>query len=81
MRGGPARPDDPERYAALRKLLSTPVATGTNLAIVSHGNPFSALVGPPYLAEGEVAIVEPLGGNDFRVVGRIRVDGWSEYVR
>ncbi len=81
VRGGPARPDDPERYAALRKLLSTPVATGTNLAIVSHGNPFSALVGPPYLAEGEVAIVEPLGGNDFRVVGRIRVDGWSEYVR
>jgi hypothetical protein len=46
-----------------------------------HGNPFTAVSGPPYLAEGEVAVVEPLGGNPFRVVGRIRVDGWSEYMR
>ena len=81
VRGGPARTEDPERYAALRTLLSTPIERGTNLAIVSHGNPFTAVAGPPYLAEGEVAVVEPLGGNRFRVVGRVRVDGWSEYRR
>lgn len=81
VRGGPARTDDPERYAALRALLSTPIPGGANVAIVSHGNPFTAVAGPPYLAEGEVAVVEPLGGNQFRVVGRIRVDGWSEYMR
>ena len=81
VRGGPARPDDPERYAALRTLLSTPPPSGTNLAIVSHGNPFAALAGPPYLAEGEVAVVEPLGAKGFRVVGRIRADGWRDYLR
>jgi phosphohistidine phosphatase SixA len=78
VRGGPARPDDPERYAALRALLSTPVAAGTNVAIVSHGNPFHALAGPPYLAEGEVAVVEPLGARGFRIAGKIRPDGWAE---
>ena len=77
VRGGPARTEDPERYGALRTLLSTPVAAGGNIAIVSHGNPFHALAGPPYLAEGEVAIVEPLGAKGFRVVGKITPDGWG----
>ena len=81
VRGGPARSDDAERYAALRGLLSTPVTAGTNLAIVSHGNPFVALAGPPYLAEGEAAIVEPLGKGEFRVVGKIRSDQWVDLSR
>ena len=75
--GGPARPDDPERYAALRSLLTTPVAAGANLAIVSHGNPFRALAGEPYLAEGEVAVIEPRGAQGFRIVAKIRADGWA----
>ena len=77
VRGGPARPDDPQRYAALRALLTTPVTAGTNIAIVSHGNPFHALAGPPYLAEGEAAVVEPLGTKGFRIVAKIRPDGWA----
>jgi len=77
VRGGPAAPDHPERYADLRKLLSTPVAHGNNLAIASHGNPFRSVAGTPYLAEGEVAVVEPLGNNGFRIVARIPKDGWS----
>ncbi len=77
VRGGPARPDDPQRYAVLRLLLATPVAGGRNLAIVSHGNPFRALAGPPYLAEGEAAVVEPLGDRGFRIVAKIRPDGWD----
>ena len=44
-RGGPARTDDAQRYAALKALLSTPVPAGSNIAIVSHGNPFHALHG------------------------------------
>lgn len=81
VRGGPARSEDPERYGALRALLSTPVAAGGNVAIVSHGNPFRALTDAAYLAEGEAAVVEPLGPNGFRIVARIRPDGWGALSR
>ncbi len=74
VRGGPA---DPDRYGELRKLLSTPVARGSNLAIASHGNPFRAVAGTPYLAEGEAAVIEPRGKDGFRIVARITKDGWS----
>src|SRR3954468_19853888 len=57
VRGGPLRSDDPKRYDGLRKLLSSPVSGGENLIIASHGNPFHALAGSPYLAEGEIAVV------------------------
>ena len=76
VRGGPGTATSPERYAGLRKLLSTSPPAGTNLAIASHGNPFHAVAGPPYLAEGEAAVVRPLG-NDFEIVARIRPERWS----
>ena len=75
VRGGPVHGDDPARYAALRKLLSSPPPPGTNLVISSHGNPFYAVAGEPYLAEGEAAVVRPLG-SDFEVVARMRHDAW-----
>jgi hypothetical protein len=75
VRGGPARPDDPSRYAALRELLSTQVAKGENRVISSHGNPFYAVAGPPYLAEGEIAVVRP-EGDRFSVVARLPLDAW-----
>ena len=75
VRGGPVRADDPARYAALRKLLSARPAPGANDVIVSHGNPFHAVAGPPYLAEGEAAVVLPTG-DGFRVIARIRVEDW-----
>lgn len=77
VRGGPAQPDNAERYAELRTLLSTPVAKGSNLAISSHGNPFRAVAGAPYLAEGEIAVVEPLGDGKFRIVARVPKDAWA----
>lgn len=77
VRGGPATTDDPVRYAQLKALLSTPVPAGTNIAIVSHGNPFRALAGPPYLAEGEMAVIEPRGREGFRIVGKVAPDAWS----
>ena len=76
VRGGPAQPESPERYAALRELLATRVPQGTNVAIVSHGNPFRAVVGGPYLAEGEAAVIEPRGAAGLRVVARVRLDEW-----
>jgi hypothetical protein len=75
-RGGPANTDDPTRYDPLRKLLATRPATGKNNLISSHGNPFYAVFGPPYLAEGEMAVVDP---SAFVIVGRIRLDDWQAF--
>jgi len=76
VRGGPGSDDSGQRYAELRKLMSTPVAKGSNLAIASHGNPFRAVVGTAYLQEGEIAVIEPLGNGSFRVVARIAKGDW-----
>ncbi len=76
VRGGPSAPADAERYAALRRILATPIHAGANLAVVSHGNPFYSVAGPPYLAEGEAAVIRPLGA-DFQVIARIPVDRWD----
>jgi hypothetical protein len=75
VRGGPAAPDNPDRYAGLRRLLSMPVKPGANRVISSHGNPFYATAGAPYLAEGEAAIIRPLG-KDFEIVARVGHDAW-----
>jgi phosphohistidine phosphatase SixA len=80
VRGGPAVPETADRYAELRKLLSTPPSRGTNLAIASHGNPFQALAHTTYLAEGEAAVIRPLGDQGFRIVARIPKDGWDALV-
>ncbi len=78
MRGGPAQPESPARYAELRATLSTPVAGRTNTAISSHGNPFYGVAGPPYLAEGEIAVVKPEGSGRFTVMARVPVRGFPE---
>jgi hypothetical protein len=72
FRGPAGQPD----YTRLVKLLSTPPKPGTLRAVSSHGNPFRGVAGLPYLAEGEAAVVKPLG-NDFAIVARIRVDDWK----
>ena len=77
VRGGPATPDSADRYAGLRRLLSTPVKPGANLVISSHGNPFYAAAGAPYLAEGEAAVIRALG-KDFEIVARVKHDGWRK---
>ena len=77
VRGGPAQPDSPDRYTELRRLLATAPPAGTNLAIVSHGNPFRAVAGGNYLAEGEAAVIRPLGEEGFRIVARVTKDGWQ----
>ena len=73
VRGGPA---DPKRYDPLRKLLGTTPSKG-NAVVSSHGNPFHAVAGPPYLAEGEMAVVRPEGSSRFTVVDRVRLEDWA----
>ena len=77
VRGGPGSDADGQRYAELRKLLSTPVNKGSNLAIASHGNPYRAVVGTAYLQEGEMAVIEPRGNGQFQVVARIGKTDWA----
>jgi phosphohistidine phosphatase SixA len=77
VRGGPVRSDDPARYEPLKKILSTKIEKKENLAIAGHGNPFHAVAGPPHLAEGEIAVVQPEGNGRFRVIARIRLEDWS----
>jgi phosphohistidine phosphatase SixA len=74
-RGG-APAERPERHVGLRALFEKGPGMGRNTIIVSHGNPFYAIAGAPYLAEGEAAVVKPLN-NDFEVIARVRWDGWS----
>ena len=60
----------------LAKLLATPTPPGSNRGLVSHGNPFLHVVGPPLLAEGEAAVVRPTG-DGYTVIARIRIDEWE----
>lgn len=76
VRGGPMSSGDSARYEPLRRLMSRPPPAGTNVGIASHGNPFYALAGPPYLAEGELAVIKPQGEN-FEIVARLRPEDWT----
>ena len=79
-RAGPASPGNDDRYAPLRAVLSTSPRPGGNIVVSSHGNPFYAVAGAPYLAEGEAAVIRPLG-KDFEIVARVRHDAWRALAR
>ena len=75
--GGPLPPGSPGRFPALRALLSTPVAPGTNTVVVAHAYPYFSLVGGQFLSEGEADVLRPRGG-DFEVVARVGLRQWRE---
>ena len=79
VRGGAVTQQPVERYAPLVEWFRQGPGKGRNRVIVSHGNPFYATAGAPYLAEGEAAVVKPLG-KDFEVIARVRWDGWAALV-
>jgi hypothetical protein len=81
MRGAPMPVAASVRYAVLSKIFTTPYPRGANLAIASHGNPFYGVAGPPYLAEGEAAVIRGLGAGDFEIVARIRIDDWPALIK
>jgi phosphohistidine phosphatase SixA len=74
--GGPVAAP-PEKYAPLKQLLSTSPPAGSDRVVVGHGNPFKAITNVPYLAEGEAAVLRPLGVAGFHLVARIPKDGWD----
>ena len=75
--GGPGAPSTPGRFAALRALLSTPVAPSANTVIVGHAYPYYTLVGGQFLNEGEGDVVRPRGA-DFEVVARVGLAQWRD---
>ena len=77
-RGGPRTASDPSRYRPLSEMLATKPAKGVNDVIVSHGNPYRALhPESPYLAEGEGAVLLPLGEGRHEVFGRVTSEQWQ----
>jgi len=66
--------EGPRRYADLRALLGASPGKA-NIVVVGHGLPFYTLTGMR-LAEGEIAVVRPLGGR-FEVEGRIKPGDWA----
>lgn len=76
VRGGPQQ-EGGDRYAELKQLFSTTPPAGRNLIISSHGNPFQAIAGSPYLREGEAAVVRPLGQGKWEVIARLGIEDWA----
>lgn len=77
-------PRENERRAkALRALLSTPPAEGTNVIIVSHKPNLQDAVGKEFgdLAEGEVVVFKPLGGGKFKAIARVPPETWSKWAK
>lgn len=70
-------PNDATRFDPLKQLFQMRVAPRTVLGIVSHGNPFFAVAGAPYLAEGEGAVLRPTG-SDWEIVARLRLEQWEK---
>ena len=81
VRGGPASTDDSNRYLGLKKILGEKPGPGVNTVISSHGNPYFAVFGAPYLAEGELAVVRPAGEARYEAVARIPLGGWDTLER
>lgn len=72
---GPLPPGSPGHFPALRALLSTPAAAGSNTVVIGHAYPYYTLVGGQYLSEGEADVLRPLGV-DFEVVARVGLAQW-----
>jgi len=81
--GFAAHAADPQLVEELRKggyvlyLRHSSTDFSRNDAIASHGNPYMAVFGAPYLAEGEISVIRPGGKTAFEVTGRIRLEDWA----
>ena len=65
------------RAAALRKLASTPPATGSNMVIVTHKPNILDAFGKDWfeIKEGEATIFQP-DGSTYKAVARVQMDEW-----
>jgi broad specificity phosphatase PhoE len=70
---------DKDKLPALRRLLSTPPASGTNRVLVGHGGA-AGLLGDEFLREGEAMIVRPDGDDKFTMIARVRAESWAQFL-
>ncbi|AOG22606.1 MULTISPECIES: histidine phosphatase family protein [unclassified Acidovorax] len=67
----------PPLLAAVRHLLSTPVAPGTNRVIIAHAPNLADLMGYFVKPEGTFAVFRPLGASQFEYLGSIPPPLWG----
>ena len=72
--------DKVPRIENTRRLLSTPVALGTNRVIVAHAPNLMDVVGYFPKPEAIVVVFKPLGDGGFEYVASIQPDQWLELV-
>lgn len=69
--------NDSERIAGVRRLLSTPPATGSNTVLVSHGINLSSTA-DVVIPEGGSAIFAPRGSAGFSLVATLDAQEWQK---
>jgi phosphohistidine phosphatase SixA len=67
--------------AATRKLVSTPVAPGTNRVLVAHAPNMADLMGYFVKPEGTVVVLRPLGQDRFEYLGSIPPTLWATLLK
>jgi len=73
--GAPIPPPYEKRVEAVKKLLATPPAAGTNTVVITHGLVVRDVAGFE-MAAAEAAIFQPDGRGGTTVVVRVLPDGW-----
>jgi broad specificity phosphatase PhoE len=69
--------ENSRRTAALRKMLGTEPASGTNTVIVTHGFSVMFALGKDWFdaKEGEASVLRPANGN-YTLLARVQMDEW-----
>jgi len=67
--------------ANTRRLLSEPVAPGTNRVVVAHAPNLADLMGFFVKPEGTVVVISPLGDRQFRYVASIHPQHWGNLLK
>lgn len=67
--------------AATRKLVSAPVAKGSNRIIVAHAPNMADLMGYFVKPEGTVVVLRPLGEGQFDYLASIHPDDWAALLK
>ncbi|MCK5681954.1 histidine phosphatase family protein, partial [bacterium] len=65
------------KIKTLRRLLSTPVAAGTNLVLVAHAPNLMDVMGYFVKPEATVVVFKPLGRQGFAYLGSIEPSQWQ----
>jgi phosphohistidine phosphatase SixA len=67
--------------AATRKLLSAPVAAGSNRVLVAHAPNMADLMGYFVKPEGTVVVIRPLGNDQFEYIASVPPTLWAHLLK